>query len=45
MELLFLNDNMKSYLRRNVQGRLKTNDWICLILAMAGMVFAIIAVS
>ena len=45
MELLFLNDNMKSYLRQNVQARLKTNDWICLVLGLSGTVFAVIAVT
>eukprot|EP00347_Sterkiella_histriomuscorum_P002880 403366439 len=43
MEMLFLNDNMKSYLRQNIQQKLKKNDWMCMILGLVGTSFACIA--
>ena len=45
MELLFLNETMKSHLRKNIQTRLQINDWIALFLALLGTFFAVIAVS
>ena len=45
MEMLFLNDSMKSYLRKNIQKKLRTNDWICMILGIFGTFTACLAVS
>lgn len=45
MEMLFLNDNMKSYLRKNIQKKLRTNDWVCMVLGIFGTFAACIAVS
>ncbi len=44
MEMLFLNDNMKSYLRQNIQRKLKIVDWVAMILGISGTGFACIAV-
>jgi len=45
MEVLFLNDNLKSNLRKQIQYQLKINDWIAMILGIGGTFIACIAVS
>jgi len=45
MEMLFLNDNMKSYLRQNIQKKLKVIDWITMLLGILGTSIACISVS
>ena len=45
MEMLFLNDNMKSYLRQNIQKKLMIIDWITMLLGIFGTSMACIAVT
>lgn len=45
MEMLFLNDNMKSYLRQNIQRKLMIVDWIAMLLGLFGTGMACISVS
>ena len=44
MELLLLRDPVKTALRQRLQAKLILNDRLCLLLAMIGLVLAILAV-
>lgn len=45
MEFFFLKQELRNRIVKRLENKIKVNDWIAMILALSGTLFAVIAVS